>query len=194
MEQKTYLRIPRDRLGVLIGPSGKTKHRIESILKVELTIDSETGNVEMSLKEDQDDVSVLFTVQKIVKAIGRGFSPIRAMTLMDEDYDLIVMDLEDYVGGSKSAQERVKGRVIGKGGKSRALLEELTNCLVSIYGSTIAIIGNYEMLPVAIESVEMLLQGSFHKTVWNHLYAYRRKMKKERGELWYEQPRSRETG
>lgn len=192
MEQKTYLRIPEDRLGVLIGHDGMTKDRIETVFKVDLDIKSETGNIEITLKEDQNDVSVLFTVQKIIKAIGRGFSPRRAMTLMDEDYDLTIIDLEEWAGTSKNAQNRLKGRVIGKGGKSRALLEELTDCLVSVYGSTISIIGSFEMLPVAREAVEMLLNGAFHKTVWNHLYAYRRKMKKDRGELWYEQPRGSE--
>jgi ribosomal RNA assembly protein len=192
VEQKTYLRIPEDRLGVLIGPNGKTKHRIESIFKVELEVKSETGNIEITLRKEQEDVSVLFTVQKVVKAIGRGFSPQRAMTLMNHEYDLLVIDLEEWAGTSKNAQNRLKGRVIGKGGKSRTLLEELTDCLISIYGSTISIIGSFEMLPVAREAVEMLLNGAFHKSVWNYLYAYRRKMKKERGELWYEQPRGRE--
>ena len=193
MEQKTYIRIPRDRVGVLIGPQGKDKKRIEAALKVILTIDSETGNVEATPQPSQTDVSVLFTVRNIVHAVGRGFSPKRALTLLNEDQDLLVLDLEDYVGTSRNAQNRIKGRIIGKEGKSRALLEELTECLYSVYGSTVAIIGSFEMLPVAKKALEMLIEGSFHKTVWNHLYAYRRKMKKERGELWYEPPRRRET-
>ncbi len=193
MEQKTYIRIPRDRVGVLIGPQGKDKKRIESALKVTLTIDSETGNVEATPQPSQTDVSVLFTVKNIVHAVGRGFSPKRALTLLDEDMDLLVLDLEDYVGTSRNAQNRVKGRIIGKEGKSRALLEDLTECLYSVYGSTVTIIGSFEMLPVAKKALEMLIEGAFHKTVWNHLYAYRRKMKKERGELWYEPPRRRET-
>ncbi len=53
------------------------------------------------------------------------------------------------------------------------------------------LIGPYDMLPVAREAVEMLINGSFHKTVWNYLYAYRRKMKKEKGELWYEPARKK---
>ena len=192
MEQKTFIRIPEDRVGVLIGPKGKNRKKIESTFSVELIVDSETGNVEIKLNEAQKDVSVIFTVKNIIQAIGRGFSPRNAMALEDEEKGIMIIDLEEYVGTSRNAQNRVRGRIIGKDGKSRELLEELTECLLSVYGGTVGLIGPYEMLPVAKEAIEMLLKGSFHKTVWNHLYAYRRKMKKERGELWYEPPRRRE--
>lgn len=192
MEQKTFIRIPGDRVGVLIGNNGKTRRRIESTFGVKITVESESGGVEIKVTQDQPDVSVMFTVKNIVKAIGRGFSPKKALMLQDEDNDIMVIDLEEYVGTSKNAQNRVRGRIIGKEGKSRELLEELTECQVSVYGGTVALIGPYEMLQVAKEAVEMLLNGSFHKTVWNHLYAYRRKMRKEKGELWYEPVRRRE--
>jgi rRNA processing protein Krr1/Pno1 len=39
---------------------------------------------------------------------------------------------------------------------------------------------------VAREAILKLIKGKFHKTVWNFLYSYRRKMKKERGEFWFE--------
>lgn len=193
MEQKTFIRIPADRIGALIGPGGRTKKRVEATFQVDLLIDGETGNVEIKVKPDQTDVSVLFVVKNLIQAIGRGFSPKNAFTLMNEDYDITIIDLEDYVGKSKNAQNRVKGRIIGKEGKSRTMIEELTECLVSVYGGTVGIIGPYEMLGVAKEAVEMLINGSFHKTVWNHLYAYRRKIKKEKGELWYEPARRREN-
>ena len=189
MSQRTYLKIPRDRVGALIGPKGKAKKRIEAFFGVILTIDSESGSVEIALKPDTKDVSVIFTVQNVVKAIGRGFSPHRVEILAKEDFDLNIIDLSDYVGDSKNALARVRGRIIGKNGRSRAILEELTETRISVYGDTVAIIGNIENLGVAREAVMKLVKGAFHKTVWNFLYAYRRKMKKDRGELWYESPR-----
>jgi len=188
VEKRNYIRIPHDRVGVLIGPEGKVKARIEKTFKVSLLIESESGNVEIVLNKDQPDVSIIFTVANIVKAIGRGFSPDRAMLLGNEDIDLSIIDLEEHVGPTHSAQERVKGRIIGREGKSRALIEELTETQMSVYGSTVALIGNIESLPAATEAVMMLIRGKFHKTVYNYLFAYRRQLKKDRGEIWYDQP------
>ena len=188
MSQKTYLKIPRDRVGVLIGPKGKAKRRIESYFGVTIEVESESGSVEITLNPGNRDFAAIFTVRNVVKAIGRGFSPRRAEILAKEDYDLHIIDLNEYVGNSKSAIERVKGRIIGKNGRSRELIEELTETHISVYGGTVAYIGNPEGLEAAREALMKLIKGSFHKTVWNYLYAWRRKMKKDRGELWYESP------
>lgn len=130
---------------------------------------------------------MLFTVSNIVKAIGRGFNPKKAIILRNENYDLSIIDLEDFVGKSTNAQDRVKGRIIGREGKSRLLIEELTETQISIYGSTVSIIGNIESLSAAKEAIMMLVRGSFHKTVWNYLYAYRRDLKKSKTEIWFDQ-------
>ena len=188
MSQKTYLKIPRDRVGVLIGPNGKAKRRIESYFGVTIEIESESGAVEITLNPGNRDFTAIFTVRNVVKAIGRGFSPQRAEILAKEDFDLHIIDLNEFVGDSKNAIARVKGRIIGKNGRSRELIEELTETRISVYGGTVAYNGNPEGLEAAREALMKLIKGSFHKTVWNYLYAWRRKMKKDRGELWYESP------
>jgi ribosomal RNA assembly protein len=188
VSQKTYLKIPRERVGVLIGPKGKAKRRIESYFGVTIEVESESGSVEITRNPGNRDFTAVFTVRNVVKAIGRGFSPRRAEILAKEDYDLHIIDLGEFVGDSKSAIARVKGRIIGKNGRSRELIEELTETRISVYGGTVAYIGNPEGLEAAREALMKLIKGSFHKTVWNYLYAWRRKMKKDRGELWYESP------
>ena len=75
MSQRSYLKIPRDRIGVLIGPKGKTKSRIENRFNVDIVIDSESGAVEIIRREGSKDITAIFVVQNMVKAIGRGFNP-----------------------------------------------------------------------------------------------------------------------
>jgi|TARA_B100002003_G_C14041393_1_gene501799 ribosomal RNA assembly protein len=188
VNQKTYLKIPRDRVGALIGPKGKAKRRIERYFGVTLEIDSESGAVEITVNPENSNVTSSFTVRNVVKAIGRGFSPQRAEILAKEDFDLHIIYLDEFVGDSKNTMKRVKGRIIGKNGRSRELIEEITETRISVYGGTIAYIGSPEGLEAAREAIMRLIKGSFHKTVWNYLYAWRRKMKKDKGELWYEKP------
>lgn len=185
MEQRFFIKIPIDRVGVLIGPKGKTKSTLERIFGVTLDIESGSGSVEIKTSLADNDISNLFAVQNVVKAIGRGFNPKRAEKLAEEDYDLIIIDLEDYAK-SKNAIARIKGRIIGKDGSSRKLLEELTETFISVYGDTVSIIGKIDNLETAREAILMLIKGAFHKTVWNFLYAERRKHKQERIKLWEE--------
>lgn len=147
----TFIKIPRERIGVLIGPKGKVKQQIEQILKVKLEVDSETGGVTILLSEDAEDPSVLFRAKELVLAIGRGFSPERAFQLFNEDTILQIIDLRDIVGKSESSMKRLKGRVIGKEGKTRRVIEELTETEVAVYGHTIGIIGKPEQVQIARE-------------------------------------------
>ncbi|MBS7621647.1 hypothetical protein KEJ32_06015, partial [Candidatus Bathyarchaeota archaeon] len=64
----------------------------------------------------------------VVTAIGRGFSPEHAFKLIqDEEAVLDIIDLRIIFGKSESDIRRVKGRIIGMDGKTRRLIEELTD-------------------------------------------------------------------
>ncbi|RLI35666.1 RNA-processing protein [Candidatus Bathyarchaeota archaeon] len=185
MRYNTFIKIPKERIGVLIGPKGSVKELIERRLNVELDIDSKTGDVEITLNEDAEDPSLLFRAKDVVRAIGRGFSPERAFKLLeDEDKVFEMIDLRDIFGRSQSNIKRVKGRIIGKDGKTRRIIEELTGALVSVYGDTVSIIGNIEQVETAREAVKMLIKGSQHRTVYKFLQRKRHELKKRRLELW----------
>ncbi len=181
----TFTKIPKDRIGALIGPEGKIKQNIEKRLKIELTIDSETGDVTIMLAPDAEDPSQLFRAQEVITAVGRGFSPERAFRLIDdEDAVLEVIDLREMFGTSPSELQRVKGRIIGQEGKTRRIIEELTEADVSVHGHTVAIIADMDQMEVAREAVKMLLRGSQHSTVYRYLHRKRRELKKKKLEIW----------
>ncbi len=185
----TFIRIPKERVGVLIGPDGRTKKSIEEKLSVELQIDGEEGDVNILMKENAADPSMLFKAKDVVTALGRGFSPEHAFRLIrDEEAVLDMLDLRAIFEKSEADIKRVKGRIIGMNGKTRTIIEELTDVHVAVYGHTVAIIGTMEQVQVAREAIEMLIKGSMHGTVYRFLHRKRRELKKKMPELW-EKPR-----
>lgn len=181
----TFVKVPLDRIGALVGPDGRVKASIEKKLSVGLKIDSQTGDIEITLMPTAQDPTVLFRAKEIVMAIGRGFSPEHAFRLLEDDESVLeVIDLRETVGKSQSDMKRLKGRVIGKEGKTRRIIEELTEANVSVYGHTISIIGNIDQVEAAKEAIQMLIKGSLHGAVYRFLHKKRRELKKKKMELW----------
>ncbi|MGD0160742.1 MAG: KH domain-containing protein [Candidatus Bathyarchaeia archaeon] len=188
----TLLKIPRERVGVLIGPDGKTKKHIEDKLGVELQIDSEAGDVSITMAEKAEDPSMLFKAKDLVTAIGRGFSPEHAFRLVrDEEAMLDLIDLRSVFGKSDADIKRIQGRIIGTNGKTRRIIEELTDTNVSVFGHTVGIIGTMEQIQIAREAIEMLIKGSMHGTVYRFLHRKRRDIKKRKLELWEKPPKEK---
>ncbi|HSQ48250.1 MAG TPA: KH domain-containing protein, partial [Candidatus Deferrimicrobiaceae bacterium] len=69
-----FLKIPKERVGILIGPEGKTKSYIEDRIGVKIDVDTE-GAINIVLTEKARDPSMLLKAKDITTAIGRGFPP-----------------------------------------------------------------------------------------------------------------------
>jgi len=183
----TFIRIPKERIGALVGPQGTIKKSIEEKLSVELQIDSETGDVNVVMGETVTDPSMLFRAKDVISAVGRGFSPEHAFRLIrDEEAVLDILDLRAVFGKSEADIKRVKGRIIGMNGKTRTIIEELTDTNIAVYGHTVGIIGTLEQAQVAREAIEMFIKGSMHATVYRFLHRKRRELKKKMLEIWKE--------
>ncbi len=169
-----HVKVPDDRIGVLIGRGGETMREIEAQAEVRLDIDSESGNV--SIEKVGDPVLGL-KGPDIVKAIGRGFSPEDALALLDDD--MMMFELIDIEAASRNKNDlrRQKGRLIGEGGRTRELMEELTGTSVAIYGSTLGVIGGPQQVEAVREAAEMLLEGAPHGTVYSFLEDKRNELK-----------------
>jgi len=168
-----YARIPEDRLGVLIGPGGITRRTIAEATHTRVEIDPEDGGVTIS-GPDTDPGSVM-KARDIVLAIGRGFSPPRALRLLRDDTFLGVVDIKLTTGHrEKAALRRIRSRVIGSAGRARTRIEDLSGCSISVYGSTVALIGQEDQLERGTRAVELLVRGSEHSTVFHMLSRLRR--------------------
>jgi ribosomal RNA assembly protein len=170
------IKIPEERIGVLVGPGGSIKNLIEEKTKTELVIDSETGTVSIASAEDP---LLAMRVIDLVRAIGRGFSPERALPVLDDDMLMLdVLDLSKMVG-TKSDMARMKGRIIGKDGRTREIMERLSGAKVSVYGKTVALLGYPEQIRIARAAIEMLLEGAPHGNVYSFLEKKHQELAKE---------------
>ncbi|MDA4125124.1 MAG: KH domain-containing protein [Thaumarchaeota archaeon] len=181
MSFEQVVRVPAERVGAVIGKEGSTKRSLEAELGVKLGVDSREGLV--TIKSELTPKGDPFVAVRVIEAIGRGFSPQRAKRLLQEGTAFEVIDLRDF-GKTENSLDRIRGRVIGLKGKSRRVIEELTQCHLSVYGRTVAIIGEATEVQLASEAVRKLASGSQHKTVYNELQKVRSKRKLERMFLW----------
>ncbi len=167
-------RIPQDRIAVLIGRKGATRRALEKATKSSLHIDSASGDVSVEWNEEFDPI-LRMKLPDVIRAIGRGMNPERALQLLNDDHHLRLYDMREYVGKSPNQQRRIRSRLIGRNGRIRELIEEHSGSEIAIYGSTVVIIGDEEALPLAGQAIERLLQGAEHSSVLKHLETERRK-------------------
>jgi ribosomal RNA assembly protein len=169
-----HVKVPDDRIGVLIGAGGETMREIEERAEVRLDIDSESGNVRI---EKVGDPITGLKGPDIVKAIGRGFKPADAFRLLEDD--MMMFELVDIDAASRNEKDlrRNKGRLIGEDGRTRELMQELTGASVTIYGSTLGIIGGPEQVDAVREAAEMILEGAPHGSVYSFLERKRNELK-----------------
>jgi ribosomal RNA assembly protein len=188
-----FIKVPGERIGVLIGRKGAIIGKIKQECRVNVDVESESGNVIVRYDSSSLIEGNPFKALEIISAIARGFSPERAFKLLDEDIVFQLLDIRDYVGNSQSSMNRLKGRIIGERGKSRRTIEELSGADVSVYGHTVGFIGIFEAIKVAVEAIVLLSKGSSHRSVYAMLQNYRRKLKQEKMSLWEEQLTSGEN-
>ncbi len=160
------VKIPEERIPILIGKEGGVKKRIEEELGIKLEINRKDNSVKIIY--DSDHALNALKAKNIVLAIGRGFSPDIAFKLLDDEYVLEIIDLSEIVSSRKELI-RQRGRIIGEKGKCKRFFEETLNVNLAIYGKTVSIIGKFEEVSIAREGIVMLAEGKSHASVYRFI-------------------------
>lgn len=156
------VKIPEERVPVLIGEDGETLEKIKELLKVDIRV---KGN-EVEIKSEDPLESI--RAQNVVKAIGRGFPPEKAFRLLEDNSGMAVINIKNYASTDNS-KRRLKGLVIGRDGETRRQFENMTETEIRVYGKTVAILGPLANVEVAKKAVEMLLETGSHSAAYNYL-------------------------
>lgn len=165
------LRVPKERVAVLIGPKGQTKRKLERDTKTNIEINSEDGLCRIS----GTDALLLYLAREVIRAIARGFNPETARALLKSDFAIEILSLDEFAR-NQNDYERLRGRVIGEGGKSRRTIEDLTETSICVYGKTVSIIGPADNIADSRKAVQSLLAGSPHA----HIYRWLERRRKEK--------------
>jgi len=187
---KLYLKVPLERIGVLIGEGGSVINELARRTQTKISVDSVNGSVVIEPLTPNTPVVNVIKAQEFIKAVSIGFSPERAWRLLNEDQVLIVIDLKQVIGNSPNHLSRIKGRIIGEGGRVKKNLEEMTGTYINVYEDYVGIIGDYESANVAREAIEMLIQGRQHSTVYKYVDRVIRELKRSKlTGLWLKEPK-----
>ncbi|WP_340820251.1 KH domain-containing protein [Methanolobus sp. WCC4] len=169
----THIKVPKDRVGAIIGPKGRVKQIIEERSTASLDIDSEDGTVEII---PGDDPVGAMKAEDVINAIARGFNPDKTFSMFDDDMLMLeVIDISKHTSTQKDLL-RLKGRIIGKGGKTREITERLIGVKMSVYGKTVSVIGTPEQNQIARTAIEMLIEGANHGSVYSYLEKKRQEL------------------
>ena len=176
---QSSLKIPKKRIAMIIGKGGDTKRTlIEKSGCKSIFVDSNTGDVTITWGEPGTfDPLMMMKVPDMIKAIGRGMNPKKAMSLLDDEMLFELIELKSFVGKKANQQRRIRSRIIGSEGKIRKRLEALTNCEITVYGGTVVIIGDDLGLPMASDAIKKLLNGAEHGPVLKRLELIRKKQR-----------------
>jgi len=152
-----------DRLGAFIGKGGSEKKKLEEKFNCKIDVNSKTGEV---IVEGEDSVN-RFVLSNIISAVNFGHNPENAIKLEDENYVIDVIDVKTMVKHDRL--KSVMGRIIGREGSTRKVIEEVTKCNVSVKDHFVSVIGPFENTLLVHEALDMLIKGGSHKSFYSYL-------------------------
>jgi len=156
-----------------IGKIKKNKEKLEKALNVKISFSGKNVNVSGKAVDE-------YVACQVLEALTLGFTTNEALLLQEEDCILEKIHIKDLT--KRHDLQRIRGRIIGTKGKTKEIIENLSNCLVCIHDNTIGIIGQAEDIERAMQGVKSIIQGSKQSKVYSYLERERGKAKKEQFE------------
>lgn len=138
----------------------KNKKKLEKLLNIKINNNGKEVTFEGSPEDE-------YEAQKVLDALEMGFSFSDAISIKEKELEFEIINVKEFA--RRGNIEKVRGRLIGKNGKVLKTLSELTKCSFEMKGNNLGIIGNYENIKPAIDSVIQIVQGSKHAHVYKGL-------------------------
>lgn len=138
----------------------KNKKKLEELLNLKIT----NRGKEVTINGSPEDE---YTGTQVIDALNQGFPYSEAISIKTENKILETINIKDYT--NKSNLERIRGRVIGQGGKALKTLSDLTDSAMELKDNHVAIIAEPENLERATEALIAIIKGAKHGAVYKEL-------------------------
>ena len=138
----------------------KNKKRLEKKLDVKIT--NRGKEVYIEGKSIDEHAAAL-----VIDALNFGFPYREAVLIKEEDFIFEILNIKDYT--KRHDLERVRGRIIGKQGKTLKALNQLTKCFFELKDNEVGIIGDPKNIENAQNAVVSLIKGSKQSNVYAFL-------------------------
>ena len=138
----------------------KNKKRLENKLNIKI---SNRGKEVQIHGEPEEE----YIAEKVIDALNFGFSFSVAISIKEENLEFEILNIKNHT--TRKDLERVRARIIGKGGKTLKTLNQLTKCNFEIKDNQVGIIGLPEYIENAQESVISIIKGSKQSNVYSNL-------------------------
>lgn len=146
---------------------------IENIRKVKKTIPLIENKIKIKFTFGKEGIKIKgtelneFLTEEIVRAIDFGFDPEDALLLTNQDFILKFIDIKSNT--SRNNLKDVRARIIGRNGKAKKTIENLSEGILAIKDNTIGLIVDSEHLDTTTQAIISLLHGTKHGTIFSYL-------------------------
>lgn len=142
----------------------KNKARLEKALKVKI---SNKGK-EVTIDGEAEDE---YLAEQVLDAINFGFPYAAAISIIEEETLFEIINIKDHT--NKNDLEKIRARIIGKGGKTIKTLSEISECFIELKDNQVGIIGHPENIPAIQTAMISLIKGSKQANVYAYLEKHR---------------------
>jgi len=142
----------------------KNKDRLEKELNI--TIKMRGKEVYISGKAEEE-----YIAEKIIEALDFGFPFSNALEIKKEDFIFEILNIKEYA--TQKNLERIRGRIIGKNGRTLKTISSLSECFLELSGNKLGIIGYAENIRKVEEACKILIKGSKQANVYAYLEKHR---------------------
>ncbi len=138
----------------------QNKKELEDKLNVKISVKG--TNISIKGKEVDE-----YFASRVVEALDFPFLVEDALLLKSENFMFEILNIKDFT--HRHDFKVIKGRLIGKQGKTLKVLENLSDCEIAVKDNSVALIGPVESFEQARQAVISLIQGAKQGNVYGYL-------------------------